>query len=250
MKVYYPTNYLVKKINTILGVQGMKNTLTMVRMLFLLSVIFLSQTAVSSILSVSNMDPGQMSYSVSGKIDDASMDSFVESFVLKKGQSRTYGGKKGVKVGTINTNGKMVKDTKVFKNGTQIASLLPILDPIDGFGQVAEILVALDGISDVFSFYDFGTPSFDQIIANVDFEFIRFDPGRVAILEEVGTGVRITDLSGALLPVFQFTGGTAVGGLVFSSNIPEPTTLVLLSFGLAAIGANRRKRKVILKKSF
>jgi hypothetical protein len=196
----------------------------------------------AAVLTVSNSTGMDMTYDVSGKIDNAAMDPFVYSITLKDGMKAEFGGPNGVDI----TKGKMVKDTKVFKGGVQIASLIPVLDfsPI-GASQVASLLAAADGVSNVFSFFDFGTPNFTELVANTDFIFSGFEGNRVPVLLEVATNTRITDSSGNLLPQFQFTSTTKVVGIA-QSPIPEPSSLTLLAIGfpgLLGYGLQCQKRK-------
>jgi hypothetical protein len=193
-----------------------------------------SEAAVLTVGNATNMD---QTYDVSGKIDDAGMNPFAVTITIPAGKALNFGGPNGSGI----TKDKMVKETKVFRGGVQIASVIPVLDysPV-GAAQLATILAAADGVSDVFSFFDFGTPGYSQLIANVDFTFAGFEDSRVPILLLAGTSTRITDSTGQLFPQFQFTGSTVEVGTV-QSPIPEPSTLLLVGIGvLAAIFCQRR----------
>jgi hypothetical protein len=205
----------------------------------------ISSYAKAAVLSISNSTDKVMTYDVSGMIDDQDMQKFVHSIMLKSNNGITYGGPTGLDTGELKTKDKMVKNTKVFKDGIQIASLIPVLaDPTE---SCAFLLAAADGTSDVFSFFDFGTENAEQLVANVDFDFIGFETGtRIPILITVATGERITDSNGQLLPQFQFTGLTTQVGKITDIPIlvPEPTsTLGLLAFGTLGV-ASTLKRKL------
>jgi hypothetical protein len=202
----------------------------------------LTSAAHAAILSVTNQTNMDQTYDVSGTVDDGSGRRFVFTVTVPMGKSVEFGGDNGPGL----TKGKMVKDTKVFRGGVQVASLIPELDfsPI-GDVQTASLLAAADGVSNVFSFFDFGTPNYNQLIANADFDFVGFDPGdRIPNLVLHGTNTRITDSNGQLLSQYRFTGSTVQVGTIQSPFIPEPSTLTLLTLGtLGLIGYGWIRRK-------
>ena len=213
------------------------------RLISLLGIVLLltSATHASTILKITNSTTMSITYDVSGKVtDDQGHDlgSFVDTITLKPKDMATYGGDTGL----AGTKGREVKDTKVFKGTVQIASLIPVLDfSAVGAVQIASILQATDNTSNVFSYFDFGTPTYTELVANTDFTFAGFDVGgRIPILDQVGTGTRITTSTGQLLPQFQFTGPTTEVGIV-QSPVPEPSPIWLLFLGLGGLALLGRR---------
>lgn len=107
-------------------------------------------------------------------------------------------------------------------------------------GQTALLLADAAGMSDVFSFFDFGKPNSIELIANAPFTFIGFGPGGVPILQVAGTNQLMTDAAGNILPQFQFAGKTEVIAAIVG--VPEPATfLTSLAFlALIAYGSKLR----------
>ncbi len=195
-------------------------------------------------LELTNSTDVDQTYDVSVSWNDPPPpDTLVETITLKKGESAVYGGKKGRRSSKDKTLRE--KDNKVFRNGIQISSLVPVFDPTSpGALQVAALLAAADGLSGVHAFFDFGTAGYQQLVADVDFSFIGFDPGRTPILVEVGTGTRITDATGHLLAQYRYDGRTIeVGTLAVANDVAEPPVLPLvLVAGLGWLCGGRRSR--------
>jgi hypothetical protein len=110
---------------------------------------------------------------------------------------------------------------------------------IDGsplsYTQTASILAAADGVSGVFTYFDFNTPNYNELVANQSFLFDGFEGNRVPILTLTSDpSTRITDASGQLLPQYQFTGQTEIIGLtsIQPFSVPEPSTLTISSVGI------------------
>ncbi len=165
-----------------------------------------------------------------------------ETITLKKGESAEYGGAKGR--GESKGQKLTEKDNKVFRNGVRIVSLTPVLDStVIGMGQLASLIASTDGLSDVYSFFDFGTAGYQQLVADTEFTFDGFAAGRIPILTEVGTGIRMTNVFGQLLAQYQFNGAfIEVASVSIGSGIPEPSTLsLLLVAGLAVWRSGPRR---------
>jgi hypothetical protein len=191
-----------------------------------LSTTTLSQVRAST-LRVGNGSGKDQTYDVSGKSDDTS---FAFTVTIKDGNFQDFGGPNGFD----GTKGKEVKDTKVFRGGVQIASLIPILaEP--GSTQLTALLAAADGTSNVYSFFDFAAPNYKELVANTDFFFAGFENGGVPILEQVGTDTRITDSSGNLFPQYQFNGATVSIATIANPTVPEPASLVLAHMGMLSM---------------
>jgi hypothetical protein len=121
---------------------------------------------------------------------------------------------------------------------------------IDGsalsYTQTAPILAASDGVSGVYTYFDFNTPNYQELVANQSFVFEGFEGNRIPILGLTSDPTTIiTNSSGQLLPQYQFTGATFTFGLnsIQPFSGPEPSTLTMSSVGIilflgACLGKN------------
>ncbi len=187
--------------------------------------------------NLTNSTGGPQTYDVMGNADG---NGFFDTVTLTASNSRQYGGTGGFG----STEGKETTNVKVMRTQGADPATLFFPNP-EGPLQTARVLADLRGVSDVFSFFNFGAPGFTQLVANANFDFVGFEGQGIPVLLLAGTDVRMTDATGQLLPQFQFTEPTKVVGDV--SNVPEPTTLLLWAtaagLGLAARWRRRKRNE-------
>ena len=90
----------------------------------------------------------------------------------------------------------------------------------------------------MFTYFDFNTPNYHELVANQSFLFEGFEGNRIPILALASDpSTRMTDSSGQLLPQFEFTGSTVTVGLnsIQPFSVPEPSALTMLITGVIPV---------------